>query len=106
MSVLGAATIALIGASQAGAVTQHLGKTISVLEVAMSDCYFFQLAGVYEADPSVPNSPWFAIHKTQANAKEMYALLLSLRSTGGMLSRVATTSDVVCGHAQVATLDF
>ena len=90
----------------AEAATEHYHKEVAVLELAYSDCYFFKLGGVTEADSSVPNSPWFAIQKNQPNAKEMYAILMSLRLAGGTLARVVTTDNVVCGHAQVGTLDL
>jgi len=84
----------------------HYSKTVSVVEIAVSNCYFFKLTGVAEADPVVANSPWFAIAKTHPNAKELYALLLSVRSSGSTLERVVTTGAVVCGHAEVSTIDF
>ena len=84
----------------------HYGKVVSKIEVAISGCYFFQLSGVDEADPVVPNSPWFAILTTQANAKEMYAVMLTVRTTGATLERVVTNGQTVCGHAQVSTIDM
>lgn len=105
-------TVAAVAISALGhsdvtiAMTQHVNKSISLLEVAVGTCYFFKLDGVAQADPAVPNSPWFAVSTSQANAKEMYALLLSVRASGGTLSRVLTSGAVVCGEAQVVTIDF
>ena len=95
---------ALICGTAAG--TDHYSKSVSLLEAAISDCYFFKLADVTESDPVTPNSPWFAILRTQANAKEMYTMLITARTTGTPLQRVITNGTIVCGHAQVSTIDF
>jgi hypothetical protein len=88
------------------AATDHYSRTVSLLEAAISDCYFFKLADVAESDAVTPNSPWFAILRTQANAKEMYTMLITARTTGTPLQRVITNGTTVCGHAQVSTIDF
>jgi hypothetical protein len=62
--------------------------------------------GVGEADPVVANSPWFAISTTQPNARELYALLLTARTSGAALDRVVTSGQIVCGHAQVTLIDY
>jgi hypothetical protein len=99
------AVLALTHPDRAGA-TEHFSKSISVLEVNNnSSCYFFQLEGVTQADPAV-SGPWFAIPKSFANAKEMYALLLSVRASGGTLNRVLTGGSVACSGAEVVTIDF
>ena len=98
------AVAALICGTSAG--TDHYSKSVSLLEAAISDCYFFKLAEVTESDPVTPNSPWFAILRTQTNAKEMYAMLITARTTGTPLQRVITNGTTVCGHAQVHTIDF
>ena len=85
---------------------EHYYKTVSLLEVADTTCIFFQLTGVTQANPVVPNVSWFAIEKTQGNAKEMYALLLSARLSGTTLTRVQTSGDIVCGQAKVLTIDL
>lgn len=98
------AIAALICGTAAG--TDHYSKTVSLLESAISDCYYFKLNDVAESDPVTPNSPWFAILRTQANAKEMYTMLLTARVTGTPLQRVITNGATVCSHAQVHTIDF
>jgi hypothetical protein len=104
-----AAVVAMCCANTASA-DSHYNKTISLLEVpAGGDCYFFQLAGVSQADPVVPNSPWFAISKTSpssSSSKELYAILLAARLQGTTLNRVLTSGNIVCGHAQVWTIDL
>jgi hypothetical protein len=102
-----AVAVTLAGATpMALSATEHYGKTVSLVEIAIGGCHFFQLTGVTEADPAVPASPWFAISTTQANAKEMFAVLLTVRASGGTLARVLTNGQVVCGQAQVLTIDL
>jgi hypothetical protein len=98
--------IAALVCSNAAVAAAHYSKTVSQLEMAISDCYFFQLTGVGESDPVTPNSPWFAILVTQSNAKEMLTLLIAARTAGMPLQRVMTNGQTVCGHAQVSTIDF
>lgn len=88
------------------AAVDHYSKSVALLEAAISDCYFFKLADVTESDPVTPNSPWFAILRTQNNAKEMYTMLMTARTTAAPLQRVITNGTTVCGHAQVSTIDF
>jgi hypothetical protein len=72
-------------------------------------CYYFTLAGVTQADPSVPNNPWFAI-STNANigAKEQFSLILTARVTGTPVGAVVTTgaADPDCGNAKVNSIQF
>lgn len=82
---------------------QHHSKTISLLETSDGSCVFFQLTGVTEANPAVPNGVWFAIEKTQ---KEMYALLLGAHLSERTLTRVLTNGEVVCGAAKALTIDL
>ena len=100
-----AAIAAISWCSVAGA-TEHYQKGVQVIQTGISDCYFFQLTGVTESDPVTPNSPWFAILRTQANGKEMYATLMTAKTTGTNLARVITNGATVCGHAQVSQIDF
>ena len=102
--LIATAIAALICGTAAG--TDHYSKSVSRLEAAISDCYFFKLADVAASDPVTPGSPWFAILRTQANAKEMYTMLITARTTGTPLQRVITNGTTVCGHAQVHTIDF
>ena len=92
--------------SQSASAEPHYSKAVEILESTISECYFFRLAGVSQSDPVTPNSPWFAIHKDQAQAKDMVALLITARVTGMNLQRVVTNGSVVCGHAQVQLIDF
>lgn len=108
-AVTAVAVLALSQSDRVGASTQHMNKAISVLEVPTSSCYFFQLEGVAQADAAVSSvGPWFAISTSHPNAKELYALLLSVRASGGILNRVLTSGNAVCsgGGAEVLIIDF
>lgn len=97
----------ILGVSVANAsLVEHFGKTISLLEAADSSCIFFQLTGVAQANPAVPNSVWFGIDKNQGNAKEMYALLLGSRISGTPLIRVLTNGEIVCGVSKAFAIDL
>jgi hypothetical protein len=104
-ALITAAAVAICCANPASA-DSHYSKTVSLLQIAVSGCYFFQLTGVTQADPVVANSPWFAIQTSKANAREMYAILLSARLQGTTVSRVLTSGSTVCGHAEVGTIDL
>jgi hypothetical protein len=72
-------------------------------------CYYFTLSGVAQADPSVPNNPWFAIStNSNVSAKEEFALILTARVTGTPVSAVVTTgaADPDCGNAKVSSIQF
>jgi hypothetical protein len=72
-------------------------------------CYYFTLAGVAQADPSVPNNPWFAISTTgNSNAKELFSLVLAARVSGTPINAVMTTgaADPDCGDARVYAIQF
>jgi hypothetical protein len=100
------AICALLQASSAFSMASHYSKSVSMIEVAAGSCYFFQLEGVTQADPLSPNVPWFAIPIGQLNAKEMYAVLMTVRVTGGTLQRVLTGDDTACGAPRVITIDL
>jgi hypothetical protein len=100
-------TTLLLGAHGAGAWTQYNTKEVTTLELNTTGCHFFQISGVNQADPVVPNSPWFAIPIAAGNnAKEMLAVVLTARATGTPLSRVVATGNIACGAAEVGTIDL
>jgi len=107
-AILTAMALALLATPQPSqASSQYTNITISYIELSISDgCYYFLLTGVTEADPSVPGNPRFAIPNTGANAKEMYATLLSARASGTSITRVLTGGSTVCGTAQAIIIDF
>src|SRR5690348_5750288 len=72
-------------------------------------CHYFTLAGVTQADASVPGNPWFAIStSSNSSAKEQFALILSARVSGTPLAAVVTTgaADPDCGNAKVYSIQF
>jgi hypothetical protein len=60
------------------------------------DCVFFELSGVSQADPVVPNNPWFALPRTQTGFEEVYAALLSAKVSGATI-QVQTTGGTAGG---------
>jgi hypothetical protein len=101
---LGISMCALI-AHPANAV-EHSSKLVSELQAVnpTTDCFFFRLEGVAQADPVKPNDPWFAMSRSHSGATATFALLLAARVSGLPLSLVATTGQLVCGYAQVASV--
>lgn len=83
--------------------TDHVGKTVSELQAnhTATDCFYFRLDGVSEADPVKPNDPWFAVSRTAYGAKDAYALLLAARVTGTAV-HIVTTGAMVCGYASAS----
>jgi hypothetical protein len=69
------------------------------------DCVWFTLAGVPQADPLVPNSPWFALSRSQIGYNEVYSILLAAKLSGSSLNVVTTGAPAggACGgYAQIA----
>ncbi len=89
------------------ATTQYTGKNISVLEtVPTDDCVYFQLEGVTEANPVVPNGVWFGVSLSQPSGKALYAQLLAARLSSVPLGRVLANGSQVCGVAAAYFVDF
>jgi hypothetical protein len=54
------------------------------------DCVWFTLVGVPQADPILPNSPWFALPRTQVGYSEIYSILLAAKLSGSSVNVVTT----------------
>ena len=95
---VGAASVCCSGAWATG----HHGKRVGYLQPAeiTTDCFYFTLEGVTQADPAKPNDPWFAVLRTQSGAKEMYATLLAAKLSGSTLTQVNASGTIVCGYPQ------
>jgi hypothetical protein len=62
------------------------------------DCVYFELAGVPQADSNVSGGgSWFAIPRSAPGFKEIYALLLTAKTTGMALT--VETTGVAAGGA-------
>jgi hypothetical protein len=68
-----------------------------------SDCIYFTLVGVSEADPIKPGDPTFAIRRAQFGSKDGYAMLVSAKISGRTV-RVLTRGTLACGYASVAQI--
>jgi len=64
-------------------------------------CTFFVLDGVSVADPSTPNTAWFALRQASPGYKENLAILMAAKLSGRPV-HVSTTGAVVpeCGHVE------
>lgn len=102
LTVLGAVLFCIDIAESAS----HYSKTVAILQASeiTSDCFYFRLEGVAEADPVKPNDPWFAVARTQNGAKEIYATLLAARVSNTGLYQVTTTGQLACGYAQASAV--
>jgi hypothetical protein len=71
---------------------------------ASTDCYYFTLQGVSQADPVVPGSPWFAINRnTNSAAKELLSGLVAAHMSGRSVT-VYTSGQATCGYAEVVSI--
>jgi hypothetical protein len=83
----------------AGAVDHH-NATVGYLQSTLVDtnCLYFTLSGVNQADPAVSGSPWFAISRSSVGAGDAYATLLAAKLSGSPLW-IRTSGQMVCGYA-------
>ena len=66
-------------------------------------CVFFSLQGVTEADPIRPNSPWFVVPADHPGFKEIYAALLTARTSGALVTVYTTgTAAATCDNHAIA----
>ena len=82
------------------AATTHANKQVDVLQsfYDRSDCIYFKLVDVPEADPIRPGSPWFAVERSQSGAKDLFASLLAAKLAGKTV-KVVTRGEVRCDYA-------
>ena len=90
----------LLAAPIPGETAMWINKTVSQIQSTYvgSDCFYFTLDGVTEADPVLPGAMWFAIPRTQNGSKDAYAMLLAAKLSGQPL-RVHTNGTLSCGYA-------
>ena len=94
------ASTLLLCAPVPGESAAWVNKTVVQIQstYAGSDCFYFTLDGVTEADPVVPGAIWFAIPRSQPGSKDAYAMLLAAKLSGQLL-RIHTNGTVSCGYA-------
>lgn len=71
------------------------------------DCIFFTLAGDPVLEPSVANTPWLAVPRSQNGFREIYAFLLWAKATGTSVDVYTSgiASDASCNtHGTIAGL--
>ena len=81
--------------------TQQYSTTVLQIQspASTADCLWFTLSGVPQADPILPNNPWFAIPRTQNGFGELYAMLLSAKLSGSTVwvSTTGAAAGGACG---------
>lgn len=84
------------------AVDWHRKKVSQVQVHAVKGCIYFTLDGVDEADPVVPNQPWFTLGPDNPYQKEFFSLLMLAYAAKADV-RIATSGkkEPGCGYAQV-----
>jgi hypothetical protein len=65
-----------------------------------SDCLYFTLQGVPQADPGVPNQPWFAVPRTHQGFKEI-AMIVAMAKASERSITVRTGTTFACGFISV-----
>lgn len=93
--------VGLLLASPASASVDHY-STIEQMQNThqTTNCFYFTLVRVSQADPVVPGSPWFAMHRDTQGAGDTYAMLLAAKLSGSRI-RITTTGALMCGYAGI-----
>ena len=93
------AVLTLVAVPSIALAVSWFGKNVGQLQSTFigSDCFYFTLAGVTEADPVKPGSPWFAIQRSQFGSKDAYAMLLAAKLSGQTVY-VSTNGSLTCGY--------
>ena len=82
----------------------HYGKEVGNVQVSLSsNCVYFTLKDVSEADPVTPGNHWFAFKADAPGSDHLMSLLLMSHATGETL-KVTTAGAEVCGYASVDTI--
>jgi hypothetical protein len=97
-----ATTAAFVAMSSLASAETWSDKPVGTLSSSYqpSDCIYFTLIGVSQADPAV-SGPWFSMPRSQHGAKEGYAMLLSSKLTGQPVSVSTGGASATCGFASV-----
>lgn len=85
----------------------HNGKMVSLIHSGDTrDCYFFKLEGVAEADDILPNNPWFAVPFSKVSSDNIFALLLTAKTSGLPITVMTSGANVCDGHAEVSNVQW
>jgi hypothetical protein len=100
----GIAVVAAIGWATQASCVEWDNKTVQSIQPdhPSANCFYFTLAGVPVADPSVSGSVWFAVDRVaHPGANDLMATLLAARISGTPVT-VYTTGTISCGYAGVS----
>lgn len=98
--------LALISGSLVSSPLSAVERSKATVQETLVDsrpCFFFILNGVSEADPAIPNGPWFAIPTSASNYQVMAATVMSAKLSGSSL-HVLTDGTKSCGWATASTV--
>jgi hypothetical protein len=94
----------LLIASWSAIAEEHSDKKIGTIRSPDGrPCILFQLIGVSQADPAIPEVPWFAIRQNNPGYKEMLSMIMSAKLTDKLVS-VSTSGSIACDHADVSVI--
>ncbi|GAA6166899.1 hypothetical protein NBRC116591_07090 [Sessilibacter corallicola] len=97
-------TLIILFANTAQALGSNLNKSVTIIHSPdHRPCTFFQLEGVTEASPAVPNEPWFSVNINHDGHEVIVSILLTALTSGKKVD-VITTGDVDCGFTQVSSV--
>ena len=98
----------LAGYAPLGLCMNYMTSRVLVIQPPQwnSDCLFFKLVGVSEADPILTGNPWFAVPRAHPGFQETFAILLAAQKAGTTVW-VRTTGQIAGGAcAQNVITDF
>lgn len=104
-------TVLATNPTAALAQTSYNNITITLVQSPTpgGDCLYFELSGITQADPIVPNNAWFAIPSSQNGYNGIYAMVIAAKLAAAPIS-VTTTGALAggtCGpFAGIDHIDF
>ena len=91
----------LVFSGTANAAVIHDQKSVSTVQASTNtDCIYFQLEGVSQADPVVPNEPWFTVSAANPAKDSILSLALAAYASGSTV-RVSTSGNTACGLSEI-----
>src|SRR5262245_13358952 len=93
-------TLLFAGLSQPASAALHSNKQVGqIFQSAGDPCFYFQLVGVTQADPTVSTSPYFAVYRADQAGKDMLATLLAAKASGATVTIDTQPGNTWCGFA-------